>query len=166
MKRWYAVSTKHNLELLALKNLERQHIHTYLPRVSKKSNIKNSFNRIACRAFFPGYLFVMLDLETDRWQKINSTIGVRKIVNIGSCPVPISSKIINKIKKIEDKNGIINQLEVFEKNENIVIENGIFSGSEAIFDKYVSGDNRVRVLLNLMGITTGINLSSNHIQKN
>ena len=95
MKSWYAVSTKHNLELLALKNLERQHIHTYLPRVSKKSNIKNSFNRIACRAFFPGYLFVMLDLETDRWQKINSTIGVRKIVNIGSCPVPISSKIIS-----------------------------------------------------------------------
>ena len=47
------------------------------------------------KAFFPGYLFVHLDLEKDRWQKINSTIGVNKIISFGSYPISISERNAN-----------------------------------------------------------------------
>jgi len=165
MKNWYAVSTKFNLEFIALENLQRQNIHTYLPKIYKKTSSRNNFSKNIYSAFFPGYLFVRLNLETVRWQKINSTIGVQKIVSLGLCPISIPNKIIYEIKKNEDENGLIKNIETFNKNDNILIETGIFSGTKVIFDRYVSGDNRVRVLMDLMGISTSINIGSHHIQK-
>ena len=43
MINWYAISTKHNLELLAVENIERQGFNTYLPKVLKRPN-KNKVN--------------------------------------------------------------------------------------------------------------------------
>lgn len=165
MINWYAISAKHNLELLAAENIERQNFNTYLPKVLKKPNKKKSFNKTLYGAFFPGYLFVELDLQKDRWQKINSTIGVKKIVSIGSCPIPIPNKIIDEIKKVADENGVVRENKQFNKNEEIIIDAGLFSGSKGIFDRRVPGENRVKVLLNLMGVSTSLNINSDHIQK-
>ena len=108
MKNWYVVSTKYNLEFVALKNLERQYIYTYLPKVYKHTLNQNKLVKKLYNAFFPGYLFVSLDIEKDRWQKINSTIGVSKIISFGSCPIPIANSIVEEIKRLEDGKGIIN----------------------------------------------------------
>ena len=166
MKNWYAVSTKHKLEFVALKNLERQYIYTYLPKIYKYSLNKKKLAKKLYNAFFPGYLFVNLDIEKDRWQKINSTIGVNKIISLGSCPVPIANSIVDEIKKLEDVKGIITENDTYHKNDHIMIKGGVFSGNVGLFDKYISGKNRVRVLLSVMGDSTGINLNSYHIQKN
>ena len=165
MKNWYVVSTKHNLEFVALENLERQLIYTYLPKIYKSTSNKNKLAKKIYKAFFPGYLFVHLDLEKDRWQKINSTIGVNKIISFGSYPISISDHIIDEIKTLEDEKGIIIGNEVYNENDPIMINDGVFSGSTGLFDKYISGKNRVKVLLSLMGVSTKISLNSYHIQK-
>jgi transcriptional antiterminator RfaH len=165
MNCWYTVSTKNNLEFVALENLERQSIYTYLPKIYKYSIDKKKIAKKLYSAFFPGYLFVKLDIEKDRWQTINSTIGVNKIISFGSGPISISDYIVEEIKKLEDANGIIKNNNIFQKNDSIIINGGVFSGSTALFDKYTSGKNRVNVLLNMMGVSTKMSLDTHHIQK-
>ena len=36
--------------------------------------------RTFSHGLFPGYLFVSIDMEADRWRSVRSTIGVRELI--------------------------------------------------------------------------------------
>ena len=165
MKKWYVVSTKYNQENLALKNLVRQSILTYYPKLYKKKVIKSNFLQDSYSAFFPGYVFVSLDIEKGRWRAVNSTIGVKKILSFGSFPVPVPEKIICELRKSEDEKGVIRYNDQFSKGDNVIIDAGLFVGIRGKFDSYISGAERVKVLLSFMGIISRINIESSLLSK-
>ena len=75
-----------------------------------------------------------------------------------------SKRLYEKISLLRT-HGIIKNNNIFQKNDSIIINGGVFSGSTALFDKYTSGKNRVNVLLNMMGVSTKMSLDTHHIQK-
>ena len=79
---WIAVATHANAEAQAVQNLKRQGYECYCPharvlrRHARRSEAVN-------RPFFPGYLFVRLDLSRDQWRPILYSRGVRTVVQFG-----------------------------------------------------------------------------------
>ena len=69
MKKYYVIHTKPKQENKALINLKRQGFKTWLPFFKKTIFLKNKEIQKK-EPFFPGYIFVILDIIKDDWSKI------------------------------------------------------------------------------------------------
>src|SRR5690349_20642365 len=74
-RRWYAVQCLSNREGGAAAHLENQNFPVFLPRRRKTCRHARRIETVLV-PFFPGYLFVTLDLSKDRWRSVNGTYGV------------------------------------------------------------------------------------------
>ena len=84
-KHWFLLQYKPNSHRLALRNLHRQGFETFLPTqdVTQRHSTKFVQQR---RPLFPGYMFVSFALDTAPWRKINSTVGVARLVSFDGQP--------------------------------------------------------------------------------
>ena len=84
-KHWFLLQYKPNSYRLALRNLHRQGFETFLPMqdVTQRHSTKFVQQR---RPLFPGYMFVSFALDTAPWHKINSTVGVARLVSFDGQP--------------------------------------------------------------------------------
>ena len=160
---WYLVFTKPQSEFKAQENLLRQGYETYLPLV-QTSHRRNGKNIKRTNAFFPRYLFIHLDKETDDWSPIRSTIGVAGMVRFGGLPAVVPENMIINLKKNENELG----LQSFEKKklkvgDKVEIIDGVFEGYKAIYQKMKNAD-RVSVLLDIVGKNTQVILSVNELE--
>jgi transcription antitermination factor NusG len=87
-RRWYLVRALTNREAFAAEHLERQGFSTFLPRQPRTIRHARRI-RVSLAAYFPGYLFVTLDLARQRWRSINGTLGVAHLVGAGERPTPV-----------------------------------------------------------------------------
>lgn len=160
---WYLVATKPQSEFKAQENLLRQNYETYLPLV-QTSHRRNGKNVNRTEAFFPRYLFICLDKETDNWSPIRSTIGVAGMVRFSGMPAVVPENMIVNLKNNENEFG----LQSFEKKElkqgdKVDIIDGPFAGYKAIYQKMKSTE-RVSVLLDIVGKNTQVTLSVNELE--
>src|ERR1700694_1974440 len=73
--RWFAVQSLARRERWAAKHLRNQNFSVFLPcRRTTRRHARKLETILA--PFFPGYLFVSLDLARDRWRSVNGTFGV------------------------------------------------------------------------------------------
>jgi transcriptional antiterminator RfaH len=160
---WYLVSTKTRSEQLAQENLNRQSYTTYLPLVKNKRR-RNGRYLTRIEAFFPGYLFIQLDSETDNWSPIRSTRGVAGLVRFGGVPATIPEGLIESLKANEDNTGY-QQIEhkQLKQGDSINIIDGPFAGQQGIFQT-MKGNDRVLILLNIIGKNTPATLSIHNLQ--
>ena len=77
--RWYVVQTHINSESKAAANLSRQGFFVYLPRYLKRRSHARKVD-VAPRPLFPRYLFVAIDVASQRWRAIQSTLGVSHLI--------------------------------------------------------------------------------------
>jgi transcriptional antiterminator RfaH len=149
-KHWYALRSKPRKEDTVWEQLNTREIKNYYPRL-RVHPVNPRAKKV--RPYFPGYLFVRVDLvETGlslfRWMP--HTLG---LVTFGGEPAQVPDNLIHAIqKRVEQINQAGGEvLEGLKSGDKIRIEDGPFSGFEAIFDASLPGKERVRVLLTLLG---------------
>ena len=161
--RWYAVSTQPRSEHKACFHLNRQGFHTYLPRYLKSRRHARRVDTVAA-PFFPRYLFVTIDIATQRWRSINSTIGVSHIVCTGERPAPVPDPIIARLKQSEDERGFIEiRRPRFTPGDKVTVLGGAFADFAGIFEAETD-EKRVAVLLELLGRKVRVSLEADLIQ--
>ncbi len=148
---WYVVQTQVNAEAKAARNLIRQGFEIYLPRYLKRRSHARKVEKVAA-PLFPRYLFVQVDMETQRWRSIQSTFGVSRLVTNGSDPAPVAREVVRVLRAKEDQSGFIamDPRPSFAVGEKVRILAGAFADIVGLFDGL--GDReRVAVLLDLLG---------------
>ncbi|UCG23927.1 MAG: hypothetical protein JSW55_17625 [Chloroflexota bacterium] len=152
MQQWYALHTKVYAEQKAARELHRHGIETYLPEISSKTDKsgKSTTRRVA---FFPGYLFMNVDLSSTNaahWRWANS---VRHIVSYGERPVAIPEEIIGLIRRqlAQREAEVLHKTSRFKKGDYVRIADGPFSDMLAIFEGPNSATERVTVLMDFLG---------------
>ena len=98
MQQWYALHTKVYAEQIAERELHRHGIETYLPEIGIKSS-KSGKPAEKRKAFFPGYLFMNVDLNELSPSTLRWAVGVRHIVTYGDKPVAVPAEIIGFIRR-------------------------------------------------------------------
>ena len=148
---WYVVQTHINREAKAATNLERQGFGVYLPRYLKRRSHARKIDFLA-RPLFPRYLFVAIDLATQRWRSIQSTIGVSHLVSWGGKPASVDGGVINALKARENDAGFIKleRCAGFSRGDRVRVVKGAFVDNLALVEN-VSDHERVAVLLDLLG---------------
>ena len=159
---WYLVYTKPNQETVAQQQLEHQGYATYLPMIMNAKR-RNGRRRYVNEPFFPRYLFIHLDQTSDNWSPIRSTLGVSNLVRFGMMPTPIDEGIIDLIRSRENPEGLHQVNDEMNEGDNIRVLDGPMMGLEGVFIAK-SGEQRVMVLLDLMGKTTRVKIDVDSIE--
>ena len=151
MKKWYVVHTHSLGESKALFHLKRQGFDAYLPQYKKTRRHARKVDVVA-RPLFPRYLFVALDMSTDRWWRVQSTVGVSHLICHGEEPTSMPDGMVGALRAREDADGYcaMSLTDAFKKGQVVEISDGPFSEFTGIFDT-ISDTERVYILLNLMG---------------
>jgi transcription elongation factor/antiterminator RfaH len=163
---WYALRSKPRKEDVVWRQLRLDGVEVFYPRL--RVNPVNPRSK-KIKPYFPGYLFVNVDLEQtgiSRFQWMPHTIG---LVSFGGEPAHVPENLIIELQKrvteiVEAGGEVFDGLKVGDK---VRISSGPFQGYEAIFDARVTGTERVRVLLELLTNQrrVPVELSSGSIEK-
>lgn len=146
---WYALHVKPHKERFVYKQLRADDIDAYLPLVKV-----NPVNPRAAkeRPWFPGYLFVHIDLEEEGKNRLAWIPGSHRLVGFGEDPIPVPNSIIDAMQKeladIEKAGGL--QVRGLEQGDKVRITSGPFAGYEGIFDHRLAGKDRVVILLTFL----------------
>jgi len=164
-KAWYALRSKPNKENFFWGQLLAHQIEVFYPCIRAK--VVNPRAR-KIKPYFPGYLFIHVDLIDVTVSFINWLPGSRGLVVFDEQPAEVPDALINAIqRRLNQLNGSDNALQSgWKTGEEVVIQDGPFAGQEAIFDKCISGNERVRVLLTLLkGKQLPLELSGSKLEK-
>jgi transcriptional antiterminator RfaH len=148
-RQWFVVQTRPNSERRAMANLHRQGFEVYFPAYSKRRSHAGKIDMVAA-PLFPRYLFVAIDLDSQRWRSIYSTFGVAQLVCHGERPAPLADEIIAELRSREDERGLIRLGSAFRPGERVRVLGGAFADHFGMFDSMGDGE-RVAVLLDLLG---------------
>lgn len=155
MIRWYAVQTRLHAEPTALRNLRAQGFDVYLPRYRKRRRHARR-TEIVPAPLFPGYMFVALDLDAQRWRAVHSTVGVRRLVCSGERPCPVPDGIVEDLQARETEGFIV--LDDPRPGDRLTVLDGPFAGLAGRLVG-LTDNERVTVLLNLMGRQINVTMS-------
>jgi transcriptional antiterminator RfaH len=148
---WFVAQTRPNSESNAARNLERQGYQIYLPRYLKRRRHARKVDFVSA-ALFPRYIFVSIDLATQRWRSIHSTFGVARLVTNGELPAAVPEGIIESLMRREDESGFVR----VQANANLSpgakvrVVSGAFIDILGQFEGMGDRD-RVAILLDLLG---------------
>ena len=148
---WYVVQTQVNSEARAEQNLLRQGYEVYLPRYLKRRRHARKVDLMA-KPLFPRYMFVAIDMATQRWRSIQSTFGVSRLVTNGDDPAMLPEGVVHALKAREDDKGFVrlDNKPAFAPGDKVRVLAGAFMDNAGLFNGLADHD-RVSILLDMLG---------------
>ena len=149
--RWFVVQTQVNGEAKAAQNLKQQGYDVYLPRYLKRRRHARKVDFTA-KPLFPRYMFVAIDMATQRWRSIQSTFGVSRLVCNGDEPAAVPEGVVDALKQREDENGFVRMdlKPSFAVGDKVRVLAGAFMDNAGLFHGIADHD-RVSILLDMLG---------------
>jgi len=147
-RRWFALYTKPHKEYMVQGLLRDRDVETYLPEIAVAVRRRD---RRSKKPFFPHYLFARLDPHSDEMAQVHWTPGLRRVVSAGGQPIPVPDEIVTHIRRRLTTMVKEQPATPFRHGEIVRVACGPFEGLDALFDRSLSPQGRVRVLLELMG---------------
>ena len=144
--KWYALRVKPHKERSVFQQLQFDQIEAYFPLVRVKPKNPRAAKQ---KPYFPGYMFVYVDLENLGANTLNWMPGTLGLVSFDGIPASVPTNLIfelqERLAEIEAAGGL--ELAGLKSGDRVRIVDGPFAGYEAIFDIQLPGSDRVQVLL-------------------
>ena len=146
---WYAIRSKPNKEDFLSGQLKAHGLEVFFPVLLIKP-VNPRSRKI--RPYFPNYLFLRVVLDVINVSDLQWMPGASNLVSFDGVPASVPDSLIDALRKQMDHHNEVfaNQTKNFEVGDAVVIQDGPFAGYDAVFDANISGEDRVRVLLNLL----------------
>ena len=145
---WHVLQSKPHREDFLFSQLQHRQIEVFYPRLRVNPINPRSRKLIP---FFPGYLFVHIDLNAIPLSSLFYIPGVNRVVSFDSSPAIVSEEVITGIKhNLERINTKPKQQEQLTQGDPVLILGGPFEGYQAIFDARIEGSERVRLLIKFL----------------
>jgi len=161
--KWYAIRIKVNRERDVEKRLRDLRLEVFQPWMRTRRRIGSKFHWVQV-PLFPGYIFCRLDMVLSG-KAARYSPGVKDFLSFGSRIAEVGEDIIDALRE-RCPDGIAQIGSVLAKpGDTVRINEGPFSGLEAIFEQKLKGSERVAVLLDILGRQTRIVLPSETIAR-
>lgn len=174
-KNWYVVHTYSGYENKVKTNLEKRvetmgmqdKIFRVIVPEEEETDIKNGKKKTVKRKVFPGYVLVEIIMTDDSWYVVRNTPGVTGFVGSagsGSKPTPLLPEEINTILKslgVEEKRIDID----FELGETVRVKEGPFANFTGSIEEIDKDKAKLKVLVNMFGRDTPVELEFTQIEK-
>lgn len=153
---WYALRSKPNREEALWREIEARGHQAFYPHIRVRP-VNPRARKV--RPYFPGYLFVLVDLVLvgmKAFSRLHYSLG---LVSFDDQPASVPEALLGAIRlRVDEINaaggeGFDEQRKHgsrFKEGDKVVISEGPFAGYQAMFDAHLTGADRARVLLQLL----------------
>ena len=176
--RWYVVHTQSGYEKKVKQNLEARtssmnmedRIHEVVIPMEDLVEVKGGKKVVVQKKMFPGYLLVRCELDDDSWYVIRNTPGVTGFVGQGAKPSPLPRKDVESFLqvKVEGEEAPAKRgkprLE-YEMGETVRVKEGPFADFSGEVVELNEDQLKVKVLVNIFGRETPVELEFSQIAK-
>ncbi len=176
--RWYVVHTQSGYEKKVKQNLEariasmsmEERIHEVVIPMEDVVEFKNGKRVMVQKKVFPGYLLVRCDLNDDSWYVIRNTPGIVNFVGQGGKPSPLIRREVESFLqvKIEGVEPVPRRGKArleFESGESVRVKEGPFANFEGQIVEINEDQLKLKVLVNLFGRETPVELEFGQVAK-
>jgi len=171
-RNWYVIHTYSGYEESVAKNLKQRieslgmedKIFNVIVPKEKKIKIKNGKRKVIEEKIYPGYVLVEMVVTDDSWYVVRNTPNVTGFVGSGTTPVPVSEKEIENLKKRIGVKEPQYKIEV-KIGDLVKITDGPFKDFEGKISEVDEERGKVKVLINMFGRDTPVELDSLQIKK-
>lgn len=148
-QQWYALRSKPNKEEALWREVTAWSHEVYYPQI-RVQPVNPRSRKV--RPYFPGYLFVNIDLAAVGPTAFTWMPHSYGLVSFGSEPSSVPEELIHTLRRrVDGVNASGGELyNGLHPGEEITIQAGPFTGYEALFDTRLPGNERVRVLMKLL----------------
>jgi transcriptional antiterminator NusG len=171
-RNWYVIHTYSGYEEQVAENLkqriesfgmENQVFDVIVPK-EKQIEIRNGKRRTVEKRIFPGYVLVDMIVTDDSWYVVRNTPNVTGFIGFGVRPTPMSPDEGDRIKKrmgVEEPKYKIE----FSIGDLVRITDGALKGFEAKVEDIDFDKGKIKVLVNMFGRETPVNLDFLQVKK-
>jgi transcriptional antiterminator NusG len=176
--RWYVVHSyagyenkvKADLEnRIQAMNMEERIYEVVIP-MEEVVEIKNGKKQTVQKKLFPGYLRVRCDLDDDAWYVVRNTPGVTGFVGPGTKPSPLGRRDVENflgapVEGEEDQSRKPRTTTLFQVNDPVRVLTGPFADFPGMVAEIKLDQQRVKVLVDIFGRETPVELGFDDIAK-
>lgn len=175
--RWYIVHTysgyenKVRLNLLeTVRQKELQDgIEDVLVPAQEEVQVVKGVKRHIKQKFFPGYVFVRMDLDRedrdDLWHVVKDTPKVTGFLG-GNTPTPIADYEVERINQQISEGTLKPKVKIdIEEGETVKVVEGPFSNFNGVVEEVNHEKGKVRVLVSIFGRSTPVELDFTQVER-
>jgi transcriptional antiterminator NusG len=171
-KNWYVIHTYSGYEDAVAKNLKQRieslgmedKIFNVIVPKEKKIKIKNGKRKTIEEKIYPGYVLVEMIVDDASWYVVRNTPRVTGFLGAGTTPIPVSKADIDDLMRRMEVAEPEFKVE-FEVGEAVKISDGPFKGFEGRVSEVDQQRGKIKVLVNMFGRDTPVELDSLQIKK-
>lgn len=171
-RNWYVIHTYSGYEDAVAKNLKQRieslgmedKIFNVLVPKEKKVKIKDGKRKVVEEKIYPGYVLVEMIVTDDSWYVVRNTPNVTGFVGAGTTPIPVSPQEIENLKKRMGTAEPQYKIEV-RVGDLVRISDGPFKDFEGKVAEVDEERGKIKVLINMFGRDTPVELDSLQIKK-
>ena len=172
--RWYVVHTKTGSETQAKtsiesrikeKGFEKQFGQVLVPTENVVEHVKGQ-KQTTAQKFFPGYIFVQMHLTEETWHLVKGSAKVSSFVGHSIHPEPVPEQEVQKITRqmtvgVEKPRHRVS----FRVGESVHVTSGPFNNFNGTVEEVHQEKGTVKVLVNIFGRPTPVELDFGQIEK-
>ncbi|MBK8170403.1 MAG: transcription termination/antitermination protein NusG [Sandaracinaceae bacterium] len=172
-KKWYVIQAysgyegkvKLSLEERIKQNAMEQYFGEILiPKENVQEN-RGGSKRVTSRNFYPGYIFVSMDLNERTWHLVKDTPKVSGFVG-GRHPTPVPDPEINVIaQQVAEGAAKPKPRVVFDAGDHVRVVDGAFANFTGTIEEVKPDKQKVRVLVSIFGRATPVELDYGQVEK-
>lgn len=171
-KNWYAIHTYSGYEEKVAESIRQRaesldmadKIFEVLVPKEKMIEIKNGKRKVVEKRIFQGYVLVNMKLTEDAWYIVRNTPNVTGFVGTGNDPTPISEDELEKIQKRMGLEQPKHKIDLKE-GEVVSIIDGPFKGFDGSINEIDATKGKLKVLVNMFGRETPVELDTLQVKK-
>lgn len=128
--------------------------------------MKKGEKKARSKKFFPGYIFVKMELDNETWQIVKKTPKVTGFVGDSLNPPSVPEEEVLRITQQIREGKMKPKLKIeFEKGENVRVKEGPFANFAGVVDEVLPDKGRIKVLVSIFGRSTPIDLEFGQVEK-
>lgn len=171
-KHWYAIHTYSGYEEKVAESIRQRadslemgdKIFEVLVPKEKMIEIKNGKRKVVEKRIFQGYVLIQMKLSENAWYIVRNTPSVTGFVGTGIDPTPISDDEMEKINKRMGLDQPKHKID-FKVGEVVNITDGPFKGFDGSISEIDPTKGKLKVLVNMFGRETPVELDSLQVKR-
>ncbi|MBA2279077.1 transcription termination/antitermination protein NusG [Candidatus Saccharibacteria bacterium] len=171
-KQWYAIHTYSGYEEKVAVSIRQRaesldmkdKIFQVLVPKEKMIEIKNGKRKVVEKRIFQGYVLVQMKLSEDAWYIVRNTPSVTGFVGTGTEPTPVEGDEIEKIMKRMGRDEPKHKID-YSLGDVVNITDGPFKGFDGAINEIDVQKGKLKVLVNMFGRETPVELDSLQVKK-
>lgn len=169
---WYVIHTYSGHEQKVKANLEKRiastgmedRIFKIIVPTEERLERKKGEDKVVKKKIFPGYVLIQMNMNDESWYVVRNTPGVTGFVSSGTKPLPLQPEEIENILGNMGMKKPELQIDI-DPGDPVIITDGPFKDNTGIVDEIYPEQRKAKVLVDIFGRETPMELELSQFEK-